>query len=223
MFISALRPASCLACLKSPKPCRRPRGFTLIEILVVLVISVGLVITMALLFRAVARTTVLLRGGNEEWLLQSQLREQLRHVLIVPSEPPLSGNQKEVMFTTWRSQRDGHRGKPVIAQYRYEASEHTVYYRESEMPAWWPAPPKTAEIRRQLQKARETRLVAAIDDLEFQFLATETGDISVANPETNWQKTEIPRVIQLSFTRAERRYNFYFETRGLAAQTANRR
>jgi len=32
-------------------------------------------------------------------------------------------------------------GKPVIAQYRYEASERIVYYRESEMPAWWPASP----------------------------------------------------------------------------------
>lgn len=218
MFISAPPPASCLARLKHPTRYRRPRGFTLIEILVVLVISVGLVITMALLFRAVARTTVLLRGSNDEWALQTQLREQLRHVLILRGEPPLNGDQKEVTFTTWRSVRDRHNGKPVIAQYRYEASERIVYYRESEMPAWWPASPKTAENRLRLQKAHETRLATGIDDLRLQFAAAEATDLDLAKLETSWQQPEMPRLMQLSFTRAERPYVLYLETRGLAAR-----
>jgi len=222
MSTSVPAPAASLACRKNPQRWRRREGFTLIEILVVLVISVGLVITMALLFRTVARTTLILRGSNDEWGLQTQLREQLRHILVVPGEPPLSGDRKELTFTTWKSQRDGHRGKPVIAQYRYEASERIVYYRESEMPAWWRQPPRFVEIRSQLAKARETRLAAGIDDLQFQFATTDAADLKPASLQTSWQKVDMPRILHLSFTRAERLYSLYLETRGLAAQTADR-
>lgn len=201
---------------------RPENGFTLIEVLVVLVISVGLVVTMALLFRAVGQTTLILRGGNDEWTLQTRLREQLRHLLTLPGEPALAAGPAEVIFTTWKSQRDNHDGKPVIAQYRYEADQRTVYYRESDMPAWWPQAAKFTEMRQQLAQASETRLASGIDDLQFRFLAPEASELSPASLQMQWQKAELPRILQLNFSRAGRPYNLYLETRGLAAQTANR-
>jgi prepilin-type N-terminal cleavage/methylation domain-containing protein len=200
---------------------RLEKGFTLIETLVVLVISVGLVITMGLLFRAVAHTTLILRGSNDEWALQTRLREQLRHILTLPGEPPLSGDQKEVTFTTWKSQRDGHAGKPVIAQYRYEAAERSVYYRENELPAWWSKAPKFAEIRSQLAQAPETRLASGIDDLRFEFIAAEATDLKPASLKANWQQADMPRIMVLNFTRAARPYTLYLQTGGLAAQTGS--
>jgi hypothetical protein len=89
------------------------------------------------------------------------------------------------------------------------------------MLAWWPSAPRIADIRLQISKSREKRLAAGIDDLKFQFVATEATAHGVANPETRWQQTEMPRLIQLSFTRAERLYSFYLETRGLAAWAVN--
>ena len=208
-------------CVKAA-PGQAKNGFTLIEVLVVLVISVGLVITMALLFRTVAQTALLLRGSNDEWTLQNKLREQLRHLLILPGEPALAGDQKEIIFTTWKSQRDNHSGKPVIAQYRYEVSERVVFYREMDLPAWWAKPPKFAEIRFLLAQAPETRVAKGIEDLQLLYVAPEATELSLANLQVSWQKPEIPRIMQLNFTRAARPYSLYLETRGLAAQTANK-
>ena len=222
MYASALPLASCPARPKERMHDRCPGGFTLIEILVVLVISVGLVITMGLLFRAVAHTTLILRGGNDEWALQSRLREQLRHVLTLPDEALFRGDRNEVTFATWKSQRDGHTGKPVIVQYRHEPRERVVYYRESEFPAWWPTSPKFAEIRLRLEQTPETRLASGIEDLRFQFIAAEAVDFEPANLQANWQKTDLPRILLLDFTRAARPYSLYLETRGLAAQTDKR-
>jgi hypothetical protein len=208
-------------CVKAA-PGQAKNGFTLIEVLDVLVISVGLVITMALLFRTVAQTTLLLRGSNDEWTLQTRLREQLRHLLILPGESPLISDGKEITFTTWKSQRDGHTGKPVIAQYRYDASERIVYYRERELAAWWPKPPKFSEIRYLLAQSPETRVASGIDDLRLLFVAPEAIDLNPSSLQASWQKAETPRIVQLNFTRAARPYSLYLETRGLAAQTANR-
>jgi type II secretory pathway pseudopilin PulG len=196
---------------------RSAGGFTLIETLVVLVISVGLVITMSLLFRAVAQTTLILRGGNDEWALQSRLREQLRHLLTLPGEVPLSADPKEITFTTWKGQRDGHSGKPVIAQYRYAAGERIVFYREVELPAWWPVPPKFSELRSRLEQAPETRLAAGIDELRFQFVGAETIDLQTFNLQASWQKIEPPQILLLEFSRAARPYSLYLVTRALAA------
>ena len=201
---------------------RSAGGFTLIEILVVLVISVGLVITMGLLFRAVAQTTLILRGGNDEWALQSRLREQLRHILTLPGEAPLSGAPREVTFTTWKSQRDGHSGKPVIAQYRYAAGERIVYYREVELPAWWPVPPKFSELRSRLEQTPQTRVAAGIDELRFQFVGAEALDLQTSNLQASWQKLEPPQILLLEFTRAARPYSLYLATRALAAQALER-
>ncbi len=199
----------------------RPGGFTLIEILVVLVISVGLVITMALLFRTTAQTALLLRSGNDEWTLQTRLREQLRHLLIIPGEPPLLGERNELIFLSWLSRKDGFTGKPVIAQYRYIADDRKVYYRESEMPEWWSKPPKTSTIRTSLATAAETRMSSGIDDLDFFYIAAGASDLGVASQVNHWQETDAPRFAVLTFSRAGRLYNLYFEIRGMIArQTA---
>lgn len=211
----------CWARPKSRLRYRAPGGFTLIETLVVLVISVGLVVTMSLLFRAVAHTTLILRGSNDEWTLQTRLREQLRHILTLPGEAPFSGDRKEVTFITWKSQRDGHGGKPVIAQYRYEADERSVYYRENTLPAWWPVPPKFAELRSRLEQIPETRLASGIDDLQFRFVAADAVDLDPARLQENWQKEVMPRILQLDFTRAARPYTLYLDTRELAADAVS--
>ncbi len=200
---------------------RRGRGFTLIETLVVLVISVGLVITMGLLFRAVAQTTLILRGSNDEWSLQTRLREQLRHILTLPEETSLSGDRQQITFATWKSQRDGHAGKPVISQYRYEATERSVYYRENELPAWWPKAPKFADIRARLEQAPEARIASGIEELRFEFIAAEAASLEPANRKTDWQQADIPRITVLSFTRAARTYTLYLQTGGLAVQPPN--
>ena len=57
---------------------RGVRGFTLIETLVVTAICAGLVGLMTVLYRAVGTSAQALRAGQQEWLVQRQLRAQLR-------------------------------------------------------------------------------------------------------------------------------------------------
>jgi type II secretory pathway pseudopilin PulG len=67
----------CWARPKSRLRYRAPGGFTLIETLVVLVISVGLVVTMSLLFRAVAHTTLILVTHDDALAARCQRRLHL--------------------------------------------------------------------------------------------------------------------------------------------------
>lgn len=149
-------------------------GFTLIETLVVLVISVGLVILMTSLYRSVGLAAVALGGNDKEWLFQDQLRRQLRHGFTLPgkSARPISGQATRLLLLSWSGRQNGLAGKPVLAEYRYRPDTRTLAYRELDLPAWWSADAVSLDrLAPELNAAREHTLLAGIDGFSFSYRA----------------------------------------------------
>jgi len=163
--------------LKSSRTARTGSGFTLVETLVVLVISVGLVVLMATLYRVVGQAALALGGNDKEWLFQDQLRRQLRQSFapISGTARPISGTASRLLLLTWSGRYNGVAGKPVLAEYRYRPEARDLVYRELDLPAWWSDfPPRGLRLEGQLSELngkREHKLLTAIDAFSFGYVA----------------------------------------------------
>ena len=198
-------------------------GFTLIETLVVAAICAGLVALMTVLYHAVGNSAQALRAGQQEWLVQGQLREQLRHLFVVRNSPlqAVSGASRELVFYSWRSRAHALNGMPVLVYFRYDEGERALYYHELPLPAWWPAQAASwnaARLQEEVRAARAVKMMTAVNDLRFLFLAADAA--ADARPEGwagEWREDKAPRLIQMTFTKAGRTYSIWFETIAIEA------
>lgn len=200
----------------------RTRGFTLIEILVVIAICAGLVALMSVLYRAVGTSALALRAGQQEWLVQRQLREQLRHLFVVRDSPvkALSGTAKEVYFCSWQSRADLLNGKPAMVYFRYDERERALYYHELPLPAWWSAQAASwnaGRLQEEVRASRGIKVASAVDDLRFLFLDEGAADSRAERWASDWRQDRAPRLIQMNFTKAGRTYSIWFETFAIEA------
>ena len=198
---------------------QRCSGFTLIETLVVLVICVGLVGLMGALYRSVGISAVSLRSGQQEWLLQRQLREQALHLLVTAKSPltALAGKETELRMTSWQSKAAGLDGKPVLLSYRYDSAQKTLYYRERPLPPWWEragAPLDAARLESEVLASPAWKTLTGLDQLAFHYLPQEATDLRPDSWLSEWRQEIPPRLVRLSFTKADRHYSLLFETRG---------
>ena len=196
---------------------RGARGFTLVETLVVAAICVGLAALMTVLYRSVGRSAQAISAGQQEWLVQRQLREQLQQLFVARDSPlqALSGAATELAFSSWRSRAHALDGMPVLAYFRYDAAERSLYYHELPLPAWWSAQAvswNAVQLREQVRAARAVRIAAAVDDLHFRFLAGAAAGTQPERWASEWRAERPPRVIQLNFTKAGRAYSIWLET-----------
>jgi prepilin-type N-terminal cleavage/methylation domain-containing protein len=161
--------------LKSSCAARTGSGFTLIETLVVLVISVGLVTLMTTLYRSVGMAAIALAGNDKEWLFQDQLRRQLRHGFAPQGKisQPISGKAGQLLLLTWSGRQNGLAGKPVLAEYRYRPAARELAYRELDLPAWWSDMSAGAlqldRLATELNGMREQSLLTGIDGFSFSY------------------------------------------------------
>ena len=161
--------------MKSSCAARTGSGFTLIETLVVLVISVGLVVLMTTLYRSVGMAAIALGGNDKEWLFQDQLRRQLRHGFAPPGKTsqPISGKAGQLLLLTWSGRQNGLAGRPVLAEYRYRPDARELAYRELDLPAWWPDMSAGAlqldRLATELNGMREHRLLTGVDGFSFSY------------------------------------------------------
>lgn len=199
------------------------RGFTLIEILVVLLICVGLVTLVAALYRSVGKSAIALRGGEQEWKLQQQMRGQMLHLFMKPAAfPAVSGRPAEIYFASWHSGAAAMDGKPVLAYYQYVASERTLYYREHALPFWGqgaaPAPaPGLSDILPGVRAAPSRKILTGVESLTFSYLQKGAPDMRPEHWGHEWQNLEAPLLIQIQFNKAGRNYSILFETRSTDA------
>lgn len=202
----------------STNPLARHRGFTLIEIMVVLVISAGLVALMAGLYRTVAQSALALRSGKQEWLLQRQLRDQSQHLFSTAKTPlhPIVGRPSELYLTTWQSRAAGVDGKPVIAYFHYNENDRTLYYHEQPLPPWWAEAASMYNPDRMQAELRDTpprKLVTGIAELDMLYLPGDAPDTLPERWQHQWSQEKPPALIQLRFTKAGKNYSIWFETR----------
>lgn len=198
--------------------CRRESGFTLIEIMVVLVICLGLVALMTSLYRSVGKSAIALRGGHQEWAAQQQLREQFQHLAYMPGDrlQPVVGLGMELYLLDWQSKAASLDGKPVFVRYHYNSGERTLYYQEYPLPAWWEntlaarnAMPKDAEIL----AAPSNKVLTGVEALSWSYLPATAPDTRVLWWLNEWRQKEPPKLIQLQFSKSGHRYTVLFDTR----------
>ena len=200
----------------------RQQGFTLIETMVVLAISVGLVALMSGLYRAVGQSALALRSGQQEWMLQRQLREQLPHLFNIEKTPlhPIDGRSTELYLASWQSRGTATEGKPVIAYYHYDRTERALYYHEQPLPPWWANAASMYNPERLQSDLRSTpprKLVTGITELDMLYLPGDAPDTLPEHWQHEWRKEKPPRLIQLQFIKAGKNYSIWFETRTIDA------
>lgn len=205
--------------VRPPRPAakRGARGFTLIETVVVAAICVGLVALMTVLYQAVGTSAQALRAGQQEWLVQRQLRGQLRHLFVVRDAPvkPVSGAANELVFCSWRSRAQALNGMPVLVYFRYDERERALYYHELPLPAWWSAQAASwnaDRLRAEALATRAVKVMAAVDDVRFLFLPEGAADPGPDGWAREWRGDKAPRLVQMNFTKAGRTYSIWFET-----------
>ena len=201
----------------------RARGFTLIETLVVMAVCVGLVALVGVLYRTVGTSAQALRGGQQEWLVQRQVREQLQNLFVVPksSLKAVSGAAKELYLCSWRSRAQALSGMPAMAYFRYDEGARTLYYHEMPLPAWWSKQAATwneGRMQDALRASRGITVMTAVDDLRFRFLAEGAADPQLDTRwAAEWREDKAPRLVQMNFTKAGRSYSIWFATVAIEA------
>lgn len=193
-------------------------GFTLIEIMVVLLICLGLVTLMMTLYQSVGKSAIALRGGQQEWNVQQQMREQLLHLFNAPSNVghPVAGQSTELYLASWQSGADASSGKPVLGYYHYVADERALYYQEAPLPAWWqnnsPAF-NPSRLQLDVRAMPSKKVLTGVDSFAFVYLNKGATDMQLKYWERNWNEVAAPMLIQLQFTKAGRNYTIWLETR----------
>jgi prepilin-type N-terminal cleavage/methylation domain-containing protein len=187
----------------------RQRGFTLIETVVVLAISVGLVVLTSLLFRSVGQAALALGGDRDEWMLQRQLRQQLAHGFVASNlaSRVLIGEPDRLVFFTWRSRIFGADGKPVLAEYRFDPSRRALLYRELPLPAWWDidrAPRSPGDLLTWLERVPEAKLVGGLESLTFAYLPASATSAEAEQLRDSWRETAPPRLVFAKYAKGAR-------------------
>lgn len=193
-------------------------GFTLIEVMVVLLICLGLVTLMTTLYQSVGKSAIALQGGQQEWNMQQQLREQLLHLFSIPSNVshPVAGQSAELYLASWQSGADAASGKPVLGYYHYVANERTLYYQENPLPAWWldNAPAfNPSRLQLDVRAMPSRKMLTGVDSLAFVYLKKGAADVRPEHWAREWQDSVAPKIIQLQFIKAGRNYTIWLETR----------
>jgi prepilin-type N-terminal cleavage/methylation domain-containing protein len=200
---------------RAPYP--NARGFTLIEILVVLVLSLGMVMTVTQIYRATGRTMISLKGGLKEWQLQDELRAQVRALILpkVASELQVKGSRSELYLPSWKSRQVGHNGKPVLARYTIDTSTRRISYQEIPLIPWWGSVTlgrnSTRYLADQMLRDQDITLLTGTEDAQFHYLGNAEDFNNPGAWQDNWEKPVPPQLIKLSFGRGGRNYEIWLE------------
>jgi prepilin-type N-terminal cleavage/methylation domain-containing protein len=181
-------------------------GFTLIEVLVTLVISTGIVLLVTRVWQTVNQGVIILGSQGADWNTERFLRKQL---LLAHTEPAAArlfdGRGDELMFVTRVSAAAGGEGPPVIAYYRYDAASRSLTYQERIAPPLWTSVldqdlrPERFRSEFAEQRGRAVTLFAGLDEARFAFHSVNAlepwGD--------SWRGRPIaPRLLRIALKRA---------------------
>jgi len=198
-------------------PIPRARGFTLLELLVVVSVSIVLVAMLAGLYRMVGRTAVTLANAKGEWGAEQFLRRQ--YLVVHPATLALDlfrGHKDALGFVSYRSARHGENGPPVLVRYEYEPSRKRLVYRERDLPPWWGEDARLS-LRQRLDAPDawwEDTAFYQVDGVDFRYLDSITNTLRWRE---QWEdKTSLPPVIQLDITRLGERKAVVLETEVLS-------
>jgi prepilin-type N-terminal cleavage/methylation domain-containing protein len=197
------------------------RGFTLVEILVVITISTALVAVLTRILQSANQVGVLLTTRNSDWASERFLRKQM--FLAVPrinAAGLFVGDDDSLMFVTRKSAGGGSDGPLVLAYYAYDSNRRQIVYQESPLPPWWTATPRDdIDVERRLDEFRRQShqprmFLGGIEGAKFSYFAYPAGW------EKRWQQRgQIPALVRLEFERAGQHREILLEFLNLVADS----
>jgi len=160
-------------------PARRPAGsssgFTLLELLVVVVLSAALVALLGLVYRQVQQAGEALTSVESDWQVQMFLRRQL----VARDErfdalALTTGESTRLRLVTRYSAAYAMAGPPVLAHYEFEPNQERLVYRETPLPPWWLEGQTPAEFRAlalaEASRAQQPRtMLEGVAALRFEY------------------------------------------------------
>ena len=199
--------------MNASRPCQPAGGFTLVELLVVILIATTLVVFLTALYRMVGRTAVGLSKMGDEWTASQFMRRQ--YLLLHPATLDFGlfrGNETELAFVSYVSARHGETGPPVLVRYRYEPDRGRLLYEEADLPPWWQdnAPSLNEQLFALIGDWWQDTVYVQIDSLRFGYAAPAlTGN----QWQTRWdQSNSEPQLVRIELTRLGTRRSLVLET-----------
>lgn len=148
-------------------------GFTLVELMVALLISTGIVIALTRIYQTVAGAAVIVRSQSSDWSFEQFLRKQGLHALpFLGKDKPFVGEIDQCMFLTRYGAASASDGPPTVVHYRYDRYQRAVLYQEIRARPWWDEemkPETGKDWLQRMQGAPEKPRVAlrGLDEAEF--------------------------------------------------------
>jgi len=198
------------------------RGFTLVEVLVVVSISAALILMLTLLYRTAGRATAALQTNRADWNTEQFIRSQGRTMAPQPRALELFvGRRHELAFVTFRSAAAGHDGPPVFVRYRYDPESGRLTYQERRVPQWWRSaePYSVILLLREFDDGKPVPidLYRGIDELAFAY----HGPAREARWQERWdERAQLPVLVRLQLRRAGRTEEILLETGNLLSVRA---
>jgi prepilin-type N-terminal cleavage/methylation domain-containing protein len=194
----------------------RSRGFTLLEMLVVVLLSLVLIGLLTTLYQMVGRTLITLQSHESSWIAEQFLRRQ--YLAVHPAtvdEDLFAGGPTSMSFVSRKSARYGEHGPPVWVRYRYVPAEGRLEYREHDLLPWWeteganPFPERPSWDKRVWW---EDTIFAGVQSAEFSYFSPDAQQVQWQWL-TQWHRTAaIPQLVRIQFSVAGERRMVVLET-----------
>ncbi len=197
-------------------------GFTLVEVLVTLAISTGIVLLVTRVWQSVNQAGVILSSQGADWNAERFLRKQLLLALTEPNAARLfEGGEDELMFVTRMSAAAGGEGAPVLAYYRYDAASRSLTYQERVAPPLWESAGELRPARYRndfsAERARAATLFAGLDVARFAYHSVDARETW----RDAWRDRPVaPRLLRLELVRAGQEKKIVMEWPLLIADAA---
>ena len=181
----------------------RHKGFSLVEMMVVMLISSGLVILLVKVFHSVDTASKILTESNYEKTFELFIRKQyLLSYNNAESVSLFKASSNELMFVSGNSISMSDLGRPVLAHYQYDLDDAMLTYSERGLPPWWNEDSKrkiTQSGIDQFEKLINKEIIIKdIDNLAFSY--PENNMMTRIEWRNGWQhRNKIPSVIKITY------------------------
>jgi len=181
----------------------RRRGFTLLEVLVALALTLAVALAAGDLYRSVLRVATASSGLDVRWARENFARTQLATAERQRTEATalFVGEAERLVFITARSARHGFDGPPALVTYRFDPGARRVRYAEFALPPWWDRDEDA--LRRELSDRRAAGSAGyratLVDDVDgWRFSYWDEGD---ERWKAQWRAAAMPAAIRATWRR----------------------
>ncbi len=185
------------------------RGFTLLELLLSMALTAALVVLASNIYQTVQKVGNKTLNINRDWGVENFVRLQVEAFDAALNSKYLAVDFKPdaLTFISRNSAQFGHSQRPVLATYRYDASQQSMIYSELTLPPWWDG--RDALYAQQMDSWKsggyrqgfyQGVMLSGVDTARF-----EIWDFKSKQWSTQWNDKKIlPSIIRLTTTQSGR-------------------